>query len=262
LNATPPTGGDSHLVVLPSYNSGPLLARTILGILQHWHPVWVVLDGSTDSSVAEAHTLVQRHEGLRLFALQENRGKGGATLVGMKAALDAGFSHALLVDADGQHPADHIVRFMQISMKHPEAMILGVPIFGPDAPPERVKGRRVGNWFANLETLWGGVQDSLFGFRVYPLEPAVRVLESIRTARRFDFDTELAVRLFWAGIRPINQRVPVHYPPPAAGGVSHFKYFRDNLLLAGTHTRLCLLMLRRLWPVWKFGQRWRHDTLC
>ena len=122
-------------------------------------------------------------------------------------------------------------------------MVLGVPVFGPDAPPERVKGRRIGNWFANLETLWGGVHDSLFGFRVYPLKPAVRIMESIRTARRFDFDTELVVRLFWAGVRPINQPVPVHYPPRVAGGVTHFKYLRDNLLLAGTHTRLCLLML-------------------
>jgi hypothetical protein len=165
------------------------------------------------------------------------------------------------MDADGQHSADYVVRFMETSTEHPEAMILGVPIFGPDAPSERVKGRRVGNWFANLETLWGGVRDSLFGFRVYPLAPAVRIMESIKTARRFDFDTELAVRLFWAGVRPINQLVPVHYPPHELGGVSHFKYLRDNLLLAGTHTRLCLLMLTRLWSVWRLRQQWKHDTL-
>lgn len=178
----------------------------------------------------------------------------------MKAALDAGFSHALLMDADGQHSADHVVRFIETSMEHPGAMILGVPIFGPDAPSERVKGRRVGNWFANLETLWGGVRDSLFGFRVYPLAPAVRIMEAIKTARRFDFDTELGVRLFWAGVRPINQLVPVHYPPRELGGVSHFEYLRDNLLLAGTHTRLCLLMLTRLWSVWRLRQEWKRDT--
>jgi glycosyltransferase involved in cell wall biosynthesis len=262
LNSLPPPGGNSHLVIVPSFNSGALLAQTAVAVLECWRPVWIVLDGSTDSSVADARELERQCSGLRLFRLKQNRGKGGATLVAMKAALEAGYSHALLFDADGQHPADEVVRFMQTSIEHPEAMILGVPIFGPDAPAERVKGRRVGNWFANLETLWGGVQDSLFGFRVYPLRPAVRIMESIKTARRFDFDTELAVRLFWAGVRPINQRVPVHYPPRTAGGVSHFKYFRDNLLLAGTHTRLCLLMLKRLWPVWKLRQRWKHDTLC
>ncbi len=262
LESLASTGSGSHLVVLPSYNSGPLLAQTARAVLEHWKPVWIVLDGSTDSSVAEAHDLSRQHAALRLFTLNRNHGKGDATLVAMRAALEAGYSHALVVDADGQHPADRIGSFMQISSNHPEAMVLGVPVFGPDAPPERVKGRRIGNWFANLETLWGGVHDSLFGFRLYPLKPAVRIMESIRTARRFDFDTELVVRLFWAGVRPINQPVPVHYPPRVAGGVTHFKYLRDNLLLAGTHTRLCLLMLLRLWPVWKLRKRWRHDTLC
>jgi len=260
LRSSPALGGRSHLVILPSYNSGHLLRPTILSVLEKWKPVWVVLDGSTDSSVAEAHDLQRDHSELRVFLLPQNHGKGGAALVAMKAALDAGFSHALLMDADGQHSADHVVRFIETSMEHPGAMILGVPIFGPDAPSERVKGRRVGNWFANLETLWGGVRDSLFGFRVYPLAPAVRIMEAIKTARRFDFDTELGVRLFWAGVRPINQLVPVHYPPRELGGVSHFEYLRDNLLLAGTHTRLCLLMLTRLWSVWRLRQQWKRDT--
>jgi glycosyltransferase involved in cell wall biosynthesis len=260
LNSKAFPGDGSHLVILPSYNSGPLLARTVRSVLEHWRPVWIVLDGSTDCSVADAHALVCEHAGLRLFTLTHNHGKGGATLVAMRAALEAGYSHALVFDADGQHPADRIAPFMEISIQHPEAMILGVPVFGPEAPAERIKGRRIGNWFANFETLWGGVHDSLFGFRLYPLRPAVRIMESIRTARRFDFDTELVVRLFWAGVRPINQRVPVHYPPRTSGGVTHFQYVRDNLLLAGTHTRLCLLMLLRLWRVWKLRNRWKHDT--
>ncbi|MFZ4683810.1 MAG: glycosyltransferase family 2 protein, partial [Terrimicrobiaceae bacterium] len=172
---------------------------------------------------------------------------------------DAGFSHALLMDADGQHPAGKVDEFMSLSARNPQAMILGEPVFGPDAPPERVKGRRIGNGFANLETLGGGIHDSLFGFRLYPLEPAVRIMESIRTARRFDFDTELAVRLYWEGVQPINRPVPVLYPPREKGGVTHFHYLRDNLLLAGTHLRLCLSLLPRLWPVWKL-RRHRLDT--
>jgi hypothetical protein len=109
-----------------------------------------------------------------------------------------------------------------------------------------VKGRRVGNWWANLATLWGGIHDSLFGFRVYPIAESVAILDSIRTARRFDFDTELAVRLYWRGVRPVNIRVPVCYPPREAGGTTHFRYLRDNLLLAGTHTRLFFGMIARL----------------
>lgn len=248
-----------RLVILPSYNSGPLLAPTVRGALEKWPHVWVILDGSTDSSVEDIRRLAAEHNTLRVLETGENQGKGGAALIAMREALQAGFSHALLMDADGQHPAEGIPEFMEISERHPNAMVLGVPVFGGDAPAARVNGRLVGNWFANLETLWGGVRDSLFGFRLYPLEPAVRIMESIKTARRFDFDTELAVRLFWGGVRPINRPVPVVYPARASGGVTHFKYLRDNLLLAGTHTRLCLMLIPRLWKVWKLRTQWMAE---
>lgn len=256
----PPPNDAERLVILPSYNSGPQLARTARAVLERWSPVWVVLDGSTDDSVAAIQALAAEQPGLHVFALPENQGKGGATLHAMRAALAAGYSHALVMDADGQHPADAIASFMNLSRENPGAMILGVPVFGADAPAERVKGRRVGNWFTNLETLWGGVRDSLFGFRLYPLAQSVRIMDAITTARRFDFDTELAVRLFWSGVQPINRPVPVTYPSDDGGGVTHFKYVRDNLLLAGTHTRLCLLLLPRLVRVWNLRQKWRHVT--
>jgi len=246
----------SRLVILPSYNSGPLLTRTALAVLAVWQPVWVVLDGSTDASGEEISALARVHDGLRVIPLKQNCGKGAATLAAMREARTAGFTHVLVMDADGQHPANTVKEFMEISAQNPQAMILGEPVFGPDAPPERVKGRRIGNGFANFETLGGGLHDSLFGFRIYPLAPAVRIMDSIRTARRFDFDTELAVRLFWAGVQPINRAVPVLYPPRETGGVTHFKYLRDNLLLAGTHTRLCLSLLPRFWSVWKLRQQW------
>ena len=249
----------SRLVILPSYNSGPLLAQTALRVLQVWQPVWVVLDGSTDESAAEIQELAKIHQGLKVLILTKNQGKGGAVLTAFRQAIVEGFSHALIMDADGQHPADRIEEFMEISRRCPDAMILGVPAFGPDAPAERVKGRRVGNWFANLETFWGGIEDSLFGFRLYPIAPSVKIMDRIRTARRFDFDTELAVRLFWAGVRPVNRSVAVTYPAQRAGGVTHFRYLRDNLLLVGTHTRLCFLLFPRLGRVWQLRTRWRSD---
>lgn len=256
LTPQPPAPDAARLVILPSYNSGPQLVRTVRAVLAVWRPVWVVLDGSTDGSAAEVEALARENDGVRVWRLPKNQGKGGATLVAMREALRAGFDHAVVMDADGQHPAAAVTEFMEISRRFPGAMILGVPVFGPEAPPERVKGRKVGNGLAELETLGGGVRDSLFGFRLYPLAPAVRILEGIRTARRFDFDTELAVRLFWDGVRPINRPVAVFYPPRENGGVTHFKYLRDNLLLAGTHVRLCLLLLPRLWRVWKLRQKW------
>ena len=164
----------------------------------------------------------------------------------MKAALDAGFSHALLMDADGQHSGRSCRPLhSRLPCEHPGAMILGSPGSLDRTPlPERVKGRRVGNWFANLETLWGGVRDSLFGFRVYPLAPAVRIMEAIKTAPALRLRHRARGEALWAGVRPINQLVPVHYPPrERRWSRPTSEYLRDNLLLAGTHTRLCLLML-------------------
>jgi glycosyltransferase involved in cell wall biosynthesis len=241
-----PEPSRTHLVLLPSYNSGPMLARVVESVAEKWLPVWIVIDASTDDSSRTLDLLLKENPHLRRIVLRENSGKGGAVLAGMREARDAGFTHALVMDADGQHSVDAVVPFIERSMREPDAMILGEPIFGADAPAERVKGRRVGNWWANLATLWGGIHDSLFGFRVYPIDASVEILDSIRTARRFDFDTELAVRLYWRGVRPINIPVAVTYPHVEAGGTTQFRYLRDNLLLIGTHARLFFGMLVRL----------------
>lgn len=226
------------LVLLPSYNSGQQLAATLLGASAQWEHVWVCVDGSTDGSdtLAEANAPA----GTRFLRMERNVGKGGAFLASLRIARAEGFSHVLLMDSDGQHPAEMIKRFMEIAASHPEACICGVPKFGPDAPLERVKGRLVGNFFATLETLGTGPEDSLFGFRLYPIEPALRIMESIHAARRFDFDTVLAVRLAWAGVPFINVSTPVAYPARSNGGVTHFRYIRDNLLLVAAHSRLLL----------------------
>jgi hypothetical protein len=161
-------------------------------------------------------------------------------LAALRPALDEGFTHVLVMDADGQHPASMIRPFFEISKNNPAAFVCGVPVFGADAPRERVLGRFAGNFFATLETLGAGAEDSLFGFRLYPVAPALEVLENTKWARRFDFDTVLSVRLTWAGLPCINVAVPVFYPPRSEGGVSHFRYLRDNLLLVAAHARLLL----------------------
>ncbi|MEI6277822.1 MAG: glycosyltransferase family 2 protein [Verrucomicrobiae bacterium] len=232
------------LVILPSYNSGEQLLRTMASARQYCDTVWVVVDGSTDGSGQRAREVAG--EGFRVILLEKNSGKGGAVLRAFREAAADGFSHALVMDADGQHSAEAIPEFFQKSQRWPEALIAGVPVFGPEAPSERVKGRRIGNAFALIET-WGmGAADALFGFRIYPIAPALRVLESRRGGRRFDFDTVMAVRLLWAGVPTINVPVPVRYPARSEGGVTHFRYFRDNLLLTRVHVRLCFEMLPRI----------------
>jgi glycosyltransferase involved in cell wall biosynthesis len=206
----------------------------------------VVIDGSTDGSGDELMRRAAEDPNLHVFLRPCNEGKGAAILHGLRAARDAGFTHALTMDADGQHDAASIAKMMALSTAHPAAMILGVPIFDASAPRLRVVGRKVSNGWANLETLWVGIDDSLFGFRVYPIAPLLEILEGTHWMRRFDFDPEAAVRLCWRGIPPINLPTPVRYFRPEEGGISHFKYLRDNLLLAAMHVRLLAGFLTRL----------------
>lgn len=240
------TPSSTHLVLIPSYNTGPTLIETVRAARRTWAPVWVVIDGSTDGSDALLRDMEKDDAALRVLRLAHNQGKGAAVLQGLREAQVLGYTHVLTMDADGQHPADLIPQFMATSIAHPAAMILGKPVFSSDAPALRVQGRKLSNGWANLETLWAGIGDSLYGFRVYPIAPMREIMESQRWMRRFDFDPEAAVRLCWRGLQPINLPAPVKYLKPEEGGVSHFNYLRDNLLLSWMHLRLVVGFIARL----------------
>ena len=236
----------THFVLLPSYNPGAKVYETVRAARRHWNPVWVIVDGSTDGSGEGLRAMALEDAGLRVIVLPRNQGKGAAVLHGLELAAAAGFSHVLTMDSDGQHPAGDIPAFMAASMRQADAMILGVPVFDASAPRLRVKGRRVSNWWANLETLWAGIGDSLFGFRVYPVTPLLHIMRRQRWMRHFDFDPEAVVRLCWRGVKPVNLPAPVRYYRAEEGGVSHFRYGRDNALLTWMHTRLFLGFVLRL----------------
>ncbi len=236
----------SHVVLIPSYNPGQTVYETVRSARAQWTPVWVVVDGSTDGTAQGLQAMAAHDPGLRVIVLPHNQGKGAAVLAGISQAAAEGFTHALTMDSDGQHPAELIPAFMQASMRRPDAMVLGKPVFGPEAPALRVNGRKVSNGWANLETLWMGVGDSLYGFRVYPIAPLMRIMRGQRFMRRFDFDPEAVVRLCWADVTPLNIDAPVRYLSADEGGVSHFKYLRDNVLLTWMHTRLFTGFLWRL----------------
>jgi glycosyltransferase involved in cell wall biosynthesis len=184
-------------------------------------PVWVVDDGSDPATVERLARLAAEHESVTLLRHETNHGKGAAVLTGVRAARQAGFTHALTLDADGQHPAACIGAFVEAARDHPEALVLGRPVFSADAPALRVQGRKISNFWANLETLWAGIGDSLFGMRIYLIDDLVAVMEESRWMRRLYFDTE-------------------------EDGVSHFRYGRDNRLLIWMHLRLFAGFLRRL----------------
>ena len=154
----------THLVLIPSYNPGVKVDETVRAALAHWAPVWVVVDGSTDGSTARLLAMAEGDDRLRVLVLPRNVGKGAAVLHGIELAAAQGFTHALTMDSDGQHPAHLIRDFMAASQAQPAAMVLGVPVFAADAPRLRVNGRKVSNGWADLETLWAGIGDCCSAF--------------------------------------------------------------------------------------------------
>lgn len=242
---TPPSA--THLVLIPSYNTGHKLADTVAAALAAWNPVWVVVDGSTDGSEQPIVERARSDARLRVIRRERNGGKGAAVETGVLEALRAGFTHVLTMDSDGQHPADRIRDFMAASAASPAAVIFGKPVFGPEVPLERLHGRKLSVALARFEILGAGIDDPLFGFRVYPAQALRSALAATRRARGFDFDPEVAVRLVWAGVPTVNLPAACRYLAKSEGGVSHFHYLRDNLKLIWLHTRLLPQLLWR-WP--------------
>lgn len=243
LRAMASPGTFRPLVLIPSYNTGRRLLSTVVEALEKGFPILVVIDGSTDGSERPVIDLARRTAELEVIVRPRNGGKGAAVLTGTHRAIGRGYTHILAMDADGQHPATHISSFFEAAEHGPEALIAGVPQFGPEAPKERMAGHRLCVRLAAWETLNAGVIDPLFGFRVYPTVALRDTMERTRTGRGFDFDPEIAVRLAWSGIPTVNLPAPCRYLSRAEGGVSHFNYVRDNLKMVRLHARLAASLL-------------------
>jgi len=252
------TTSTTHLVLLPTYNTGPRLRAVVAEVLRHWSPVLVVVDGSTDGSERPLLALAATEPALTVLVLPCNAGKGAAVLAGAQFATARGFTHALVMDADGQHPAASIAEFMTASLRQPDTFVLGRPIFPANIPAERRHGRKLSVGLVHLELMGAATVDPLFGFRVYPLAPLLAELGPRSGGRRYDFDTEAVVRLGWAGVPLLNLAAPVRYFSRAEGGVSHFHYLRDNVLLIWMHTRLIVELLFWRWPAMlRHRREWR-----
>jgi glycosyltransferase involved in cell wall biosynthesis len=236
------------LIIIPCYNPGRNLPDTVALALASSVPVWVVDDASTDGSPDRLRETLGHPPSLRLLSRPQNGGKGAAVLTAAEEALKEGYTHALVLDADGQHPAGRIPEFLEASRLNPKALVAGLPVFGPEAPRLRLYGRKLSILMVWLELGGPRLKDPLFGFRVYPLAPLAKVMRSTRGGRRYDFDPEFGVRLGWAGVPIINLPAECRYIPREEGGVSHFHYLRDNVRMVALHTRLILeLLLIRWW---------------
>lgn len=239
------------VVFVPAYNPGVLLESTVRSLLAYHPDVWVLVDGSTDQSEHQLAGLIEAHRGFRVLRRSQNNGKGATVFEGALEACAQRFTHVLCVDADGQHPSGRVPDFKRVSQLRPDSLVMGEPRFGGDAPIERVYFRRLGNFLARLETKGRLRWDSLFGMRVYPIPALLQAFSKTRYARRYDFETEIAVRMVWDGIDVVALSTDVRYLNRDEGGVSHFHYVRDNLVLAGMHGRLLIeafmRMVREVW---------------
>jgi len=230
------------LVLIPSYNSGRALVSTVREVIvQTSLTVLVVIDGSNDGSEKAVELLAENQEQLRLLKKERNEGKGAAVRSGLLAVAAEGYTHVLTMDADGQHPAEKINGFFQLAEEHAEAMVLGKPVFDETVPVERLYGRKLSVWIVQLETMSRAIEDPLFGFRIYPVDALLKVMCNPRRSNRYDFDPEVAVRMYWSGVPAINVPAPVKYLSQAEGGVSHFHYLRDNFRFLLLHAKLLLL---------------------
>ncbi len=229
-------------IVVPVYDHGAGAVALVGRLAPLGLPVLLVNDGSPPDCTAELRTLTACHDRVELLEHATNRGKGSAVLTGLRAAQDRGFSHALQIDADGQHDSDDVPRFLALAAQHPGALIIGRPIFDASVPRGRLVARYITHVWVWIETLSFAIPDSMCGFRVYPLGSVIALADRVSLGRRMDFDTEIAVRLYWQGVPVLSLPTRVTYPE---GGRSHFRLWQDNWLISCMHTRLVFGMLWR-----------------
>lgn len=241
-------------VIIPVYNHPESIASVVAQVRSHGLPCWLVDDGSDEPCRSILDAVAAGDDAVRLLRFARNRGKGAAVCAGLYAAAEAGFSHALQVDADAQHNLGDIATFIQRASDHPEAVVTGDRIYG-EVPASRRYGRMLTDMLVWLQTLSFDISDSMCGYRVYPLPATIGLLRDCPVGQRMDFDTDILVRLYWRGV-PIEQvATPVVYRDDIP---SHFDLLRDNVRITRMHLRLLLGMLARLPRL--LGAKWRRAS--
>ena len=231
-------------VVIPVYDHEHAIGETVAGLERFGLRVYLVDDGSGATCRDALDALGARWPAwVRVLRHAVNQGKGVAARTGCTAAQADGYTHAVQVDADGQHDLDDLPRLLALAEETPDALVTGIPVYDASVPKARLYGRYLTHVWVWINTLSLEIRDSMCGFRVYPLGAALDLWNRAYIGRRMDFDTEMLVRLWWRGV-PLRQ-LPTRVTYPR-DGVSHFDLLWDNVRLTGMQTRLCIGMLLRL----------------
>lgn len=227
--------------VIPVYDHEHAVANVLRAVLAAGLPCILIDDGSGPGCAAVLDTLA-RKEGVLLERHAVNQGKGGAVLTGFRRAAQAGYTHVLQVDADGQHNTGDIASFLAAGAAQPDAIIAGCPVFDASVPKLRLYARYLTHVWVWINTLSLVIRDAMCGFRVYPVAPVLALDARRKLGQRMNFDIEILVRLYWDGVDVVNHPTRVGYP---LDGVSHFKAWTDNVLITRLHTALFFGMLVR-----------------
>lgn len=230
-------------VLIPCFNHGAMMPRVLERLAPFNLHCFIVDDGSDASTRQVLDALSATREHVTLIRLPHNAGKGAAVLRGLDAADAAGFTHAVQVDADGQHAIEDIPALLACAAQHPEDLISGQPVYDASIPRSRLYGRWITHFWVWIETLSFALKDSMCGFRVYPVAATRRLAQHTSLGQRMDFDTEVMVRLYWQGHTSHFVPTRVTYPPD---GLSHFDALKDNVRISLMHTRLFFGMLPRI----------------
>ncbi|WED25957.1 glycosyltransferase family 2 protein [Vibrio sp. DW001] len=228
--------------LIPCYNHGSTVADIVESLRLYNIPIILVDDGSelTTRTALQEQALAKD---VTLITLSENQGKGGAVMAGLHAANTLGYSHAVQIDADGQHDLQTLPSLIALSQKNPKNVISGHPIYDDSVPKSRLYGRYITHMWVWIETLSFEIKDSMCGFRAYPVKETVQVLNKNSIGKRMDFDTEIMVRMYWDGIEFNFVDTRVIYP---IDGISHFDALWDNIKISTMHTKLFFGMLPRI----------------
>lgn len=230
-------------VVIPFYNHKNTIEKTVAELLTYDLFCIIIDDGSDQETQNILKSLVDAQSNCCSHRLEVNQGKGGAVMKGLAVASDMGFSHALQVDADGQHNLQDIPVFINAAKNTPDALICGQPRFDDSMPKHRKFARSITHFWVGVETLTFNPVDTMCGFRIYPLDSTNAIIKQCHVGERMDFDIEILVRIIWSAIPVETLPTKVKYPED---GVSHFHYWQDNVLITKMHIKLVFGMLSRL----------------
>ncbi len=232
-------------IIIPVFNHERPLVSVINQLRQYRIPCLLIDDGSEQECAEVIQGIAMREAWVSAITHPQNRGKGAAIKSGLTLAQSQGYSHALQIDADGQHNLADVSRFVEQARTHPGCIIIGQPVFDQSIPKIRYYSRYLTHLWVWINTLSFQLKDTMCGFRIYPVVVLNQFINNNRTGNHMEFDIEILVKLFRQQVCIKSLATKVNYPED---GLSHFRLWRDNVLISRMHANLFFSLITGYLP--------------